>query len=1147
MDQLIQTEYRYFAFISYSRKDQRWARWLQHHLENYRLPTHIIQKYENVPKRITPVFRDETDLAGVVLQDSLKAALTESQYLIVIASPNSTRSEWVGKEIEAFRAMGREDHIIPFIVDGVPFSEDAALECFNAQLRTIEPVLMGVSVMELGRRKAFLRLIATMFQLQFDELLMRDSRRRLHRNILVSILSVILMAGIFAAAWYNTEHTAYFRNYITRYEVPEGIGRLNAQEREGAYASYRFTILRGKVIRVELVDAYDNVTNSLVNVVNSDYPRLDYFYDSDGTLIRITQYSATGEIASQKTLTRDGDRIAIDYRTPGDALLSQSIAADQSYNILSTVSSNRSEIVRQINTYDENGKLIKVMYYRDSLGTPACDANGIYGKFYEYNEAGLVSAASNLNAQGELRVCKYGWAIVRYEYDAMNRVISEAFYDAEGIATFNQNGVWAERYSYDERGNVTNTVQYDTAGQRTVNSNGVCESVWLYNECGEIVDLKYLGIDGAATSDRYGLHEMRYTWNEQGKCLAAASFDAMGSPVNYGERNCARIEYAYDAQGRVIFEHYYDAENEPCCSGDTGVYVTGTTYDEHGFVNSIKGYDANMAPMSFRYGYAEIRFVNTSSGQPIRLEYLDEEGKLTRGNGNYAVDTRTYDQYGNLIAVRYYDENENPCCSIGGYHGVDCHYEEGLLLSESYIAADGSAAVCENYYHTVQYMYDEHGNCISQKYLDAYGEMIECPDGYAERCCRFDEYGRLTEDAYYDRFGNLCRKEDYYRFLYTYDRAGNVSRVDSFYHSYEQLADRQTISLTECDVYGNVIRTINYSSEDQLRSLPEGLLQIINTYDQQGRVIRYDKIYPSDGYTESVIYAYDAHGYLIEETYTTTDATGLETVSYSHRYGRDMMGNCLLLELRGPNGELMNGSNGLAKIKYEYTPNGYCSAEEYYDEANKPVEVEGCFRKEMKHDAAGNAIEARFYDAEGQLCRQSDGYHAVAVMEYDHRGAMIYQAHYNENGEFHSSKEEPASAARYYYTDTGDVLYWELIGADGSVIYTKRGVAIVTEVISGSCAEALGIQAGDVILEYGNWCYFNGLDPYIPLRTETRRLAYSGKKLLLCRETESGLEIIPVKGEASELGIKINAYGYLQTEIDAMQEAWEQYHKMIDT
>ena len=55
--------YQYYAFISYKHLDKRWAKWVQRHLEYYRLPNRLC-KEKNTPKHVTPVFRDETDLTG---------------------------------------------------------------------------------------------------------------------------------------------------------------------------------------------------------------------------------------------------------------------------------------------------------------------------------------------------------------------------------------------------------------------------------------------------------------------------------------------------------------------------------------------------------------------------------------------------------------------------------------------------------------------------------------------------------------------------------------------------------------------------------------------------------------------------------------------------------------------------------------------------------------------------------------------------------------------------------------------------------------------------------------------------------------------------------------------------------------------------
>ena len=52
---------KFYAFISYKREDERWARWLQHRLEHYRLPANLNGRTD-LPKEIRPIFRDTSEL-----------------------------------------------------------------------------------------------------------------------------------------------------------------------------------------------------------------------------------------------------------------------------------------------------------------------------------------------------------------------------------------------------------------------------------------------------------------------------------------------------------------------------------------------------------------------------------------------------------------------------------------------------------------------------------------------------------------------------------------------------------------------------------------------------------------------------------------------------------------------------------------------------------------------------------------------------------------------------------------------------------------------------------------------------------------------------------------------------------------------------
>ena len=197
----MKTNYKYLAFISYKREDEQWAKWLQHKLEHYKLPTSVRKIDPTLPERVRPVFKDTTDLAGGVLEKAIKKALDASKYLIVICSPRAAQSPWVCKEVQEFIDSGREEFIIPFIVEGEPNSRDEAKECFPRNLRDLsgERELLGININEMGRDAAAIKVVARMFKLQFDVLWQRWEReQRTRRRWIVglSLLGVMVAFSI---------------------------------------------------------------------------------------------------------------------------------------------------------------------------------------------------------------------------------------------------------------------------------------------------------------------------------------------------------------------------------------------------------------------------------------------------------------------------------------------------------------------------------------------------------------------------------------------------------------------------------------------------------------------------------------------------------------------------------------------------------------------------------------------------------------------------------------------------------------------------------------------------------------------------------------------------------------------------------------
>ncbi len=205
---------RYWAFISYSHQDRAWAAWLHKALEIYHIPRRLrgrVSVIGTVPRKLFPIFRDREELStSSDLGASIKDALADSRYLIVVCSPDAVRSKWVNEEIRQFKALGREDRVRCLIVRGEPGGANGAAEgeCFPEALRhrvatdgsvtgeQIEPIAADVRPSKDGKSDARLKLIAGMIGVEFDELRARERQRRNRRRLGVAATAIVVLGAI---------------------------------------------------------------------------------------------------------------------------------------------------------------------------------------------------------------------------------------------------------------------------------------------------------------------------------------------------------------------------------------------------------------------------------------------------------------------------------------------------------------------------------------------------------------------------------------------------------------------------------------------------------------------------------------------------------------------------------------------------------------------------------------------------------------------------------------------------------------------------------------------------------------------------------------------------------------------------------------
>lgn len=196
--------FKYFAFISYSSKDTAWGKRLQRKLEHYRMPATLCSEHGWKRKPMNPVFFAPTDIQPGGLTEELQERLRASKNLIVICSPNSAQSEWVGKEIEFFHNLGRTKNIHFFIVDGTPHSSDQKTECFNPVVEKLGlPEILGANIHEqiyrqpwLNKERAYVQLISKLLGVEFDAIWQRHRRRLVQKAVAWSVGGVAAIAAL---------------------------------------------------------------------------------------------------------------------------------------------------------------------------------------------------------------------------------------------------------------------------------------------------------------------------------------------------------------------------------------------------------------------------------------------------------------------------------------------------------------------------------------------------------------------------------------------------------------------------------------------------------------------------------------------------------------------------------------------------------------------------------------------------------------------------------------------------------------------------------------------------------------------------------------------------------------------------------------
>lgn len=815
--------FKYFAFISYNSADEKWAKWLQNKLEYYQISSALYKEYPSLPKRIRPVFWYKKDLSGTKLKQALFEELKASKFLIVVCSPDSAKSAWVDEEIQAFIRLGKGDKIIPFIVGGTPHATNPKVECFPPSLLNLsrDEEIRGIDVRRKeGRNHALVDVIATMFEVRFDDLWQRHKRRA--RSILYMAAAVVLavMVAGFLYYDYTRSRVEYYADYVDCWGIPQGVVKLNEEQKSHRSRSYRFTYQRVPIgqpnslswrlnevayvnsanvpqehIYTENMDRY-SIQNFRYGRTNGVLTRIDYCASSGRILLRHNISEHDGVVAAVADLASAAEGKGAGFVSASTTAIVQGSTRksnikrlayernNEGYIVCQTFHSNNDDYLPNSRVADGDG-IFGMQYTLDSLGRRVriqylgldgqycTNRRGVAGKSYEYNEHGTITRCTYLDVDGNPIPNELFWSEFRDTTDEYGNVIDSRYFNEEGHAAIHKLGMSRWMMEYDDRGNIV--VQYflDSLGKPCYHIDGYHREVSEFDGVGRLVKLSVYDTLKNACVHRQGYSSFKRKYDARGNTAEENYYGTNGKLTNLADAG-AIFRFQYDENGHCCYNAHYDVDNQPFAVS-SGYAIWKAELDEDGNILEERYYGVDGQLCNGVENYAIVKSRYDSRGNKLETSYFGTDEKPCMSLLNYSIAKYKYDALSNVIEIAVYDTLGKPCYHSDGFFKRVARWDS-QSNEISHVYYDVNNKVVPVFDGSAMWVakYDDKGNMIEQQYLDKYGRPTQHVDRFSKGVILYDERGNNTSCEYRDEYGRLCNNNKGYAIWESrFDERGN--------------------------------------------------------------------------------------------------------------------------------------------------------------------------------------------------------------------------------------------------------------------------------------------------------------------------------------------------------------------------------------
>ena len=1022
-------EYKYSAFISYSNKDLRTASKLKRRLRRFWLPSFM--KSDLMGKRLS-VFMADKDFNEHTVIDGLHKKLDESEFLVIVCSPDSAASTYCDEEVSYFIKTGRSDKIIPFIISGKANSGDERTECYPRALREMprEEQISGIQTTVVGQYAGYLMTVARIMGLEYDSVKYEVFRRNLIGAVVLAALSIpVIGAGIWAVGYYGPRYE-YFADYVDRNGILEGVVPVDRERRLHMPGHYKFEYRRKRLARVTYENSYGTpIEHGSTEMVDRSSQK-EFQYNSRGG-VEILCRNATGQVLWVETVSPNRSFVGLkDCETDFGKAVTHSLsdistnAGSQAlgFNVQQIQRNAQSTIRGYAVTRDPDGYVLKKMFSSssDNTSSPGHDANGIAG--------------------------------LEYGLDSLHRIETVTYLDEKGNRTSDHNNVSLKRYHYDDMGNIYRSECFDEDGNPACNENFWATAVVQFNEYSQPECQWAYDEEDSLSMDQFGIAVIRYKWDDRGMRMEVAGFDDKDEPVNtqphkLGVPVAHRYCYQYNKEGRVSELRCYDKEGRLIPNGETA-YLS-YEYDRNGNLVKQTCRDENGA-VTYGWNAAASIEIEYIDNLPSSVSYRDVEGNLTNTTFGYAYVLQGF-KMGRLVREEYFGKKLSnvrvPVSHLGNACGILVEYDDntGNMTKMTYLGPDGKPARNDQGMEVVLCKFNSRGLCEEMRNESSSGSL------YCVKKYEYDEKGNMVRESYYNEAGVLA--------LYPGDACASVEMV---YNDAGLVVEQRTLGVNSELVMNaqgwSIARyayakgqpypiSISYFGTNDEPIVAEG----VGCHEYRNVIKR---------------------GQIIEMAcYGTNGAPMLNTRAQAWKVTMDYspMGHLLRITLFDLEGNRVNGPDGYCEKRMEYDSRGWMTSSEFYDASGKRTRSrsQGFSGQKSEYYFNGLLKKASYYDEYDAPLNGPQGYHSVEFFIDSHLDT--YRIEYrNSRKHLVDNSSSGFAAWECVYDPNGDSVYYTKYLEGSGENYNGRVLL-----------DTLGIQFVDF------YCYFGVINYYYNEKNNT--------------------------------------------------------------